>query len=143
MASVSILKDASEQAAGDIADLMASLRGDTQSRGTLDELKLLVADPDVRIFVAEDGGKILGVAFLFIHNKFGKRTGYVEDVVVSEASRGQGFGRKLMEALIGEARASGISSLSLTSRPAREAANALYQKLGFEKIETNPYKLVL
>ncbi len=51
--------------------------------------------------------------------------GHVDDVVVDEALRGGGVGRLLMEAVHAEARRLGLRHLDLTSRPAREAANAL------------------
>jgi ribosomal protein S18 acetylase RimI-like enzyme len=66
--------------------------------------------------------------------------GHVDDVVVDEALRGQGIGRLLMEAVHAEARRRGLRHLDLTSRPAREAANALYQSLGYERRDTNVYR---
>ena len=33
----------------------------------------------------------------------------------------------------------GLDGVKLTSRPAREAANRLYLRLGFEPVETNVY----
>ena len=35
------------------------------------------------------------------------------------------------------------SNVTLTSRPSREAANRLYVRLGFQRIETNVYRYVL
>jgi len=69
--------------------------------------------------------------------------GHVDDVVVDEALRGSGVGRLLMEAVHAEARGLGLRHLDLTSRPAREAANALYQSLGYERRDTNVYRLRL
>ena len=34
-----------------------------------------------------------------------------------------------------------VDCIHLTSNPKREAANALYQKMGFEKKETNCYMM--
>ncbi|MFZ8877912.1 MAG: hypothetical protein ACO2Z4_10905 [Ilumatobacteraceae bacterium] len=39
-----------------------------------------------------------------------------------------------------EAARRGAKNVSLTSRPSREAANRLYQRLGFEPYETNLYR---
>jgi len=69
--------------------------------------------------------------------------GHVDDVVVDEALRGGGVGRLLMEAVHAEARRLGLRHLDLTSRPAREAANALYLSLGYERRDTNVYRLRL
>ncbi|MCC6568182.1 MAG: GNAT family N-acetyltransferase, partial [Anaerolineales bacterium] len=41
------------------------------------------------------------------------------------------------------AREAGASNISLTSNPKREAANLLYQRLGFQRRETNLYILHL
>ena len=35
----------------------------------------------------------------------------------------------------------GLKNINLTSRPQRMAANNFYQKIGFEKQETNVYRL--
>ena len=68
---------------------------------------------------------------------------WIEDVVVDEASRGRGVGEALNRAAIERARREGASTVDLTSRPSREAANRLYQRLGFEERSTNVYRLTL
>jgi GNAT superfamily N-acetyltransferase len=67
--------------------------------------------------------------------------GHVDDVVVDEASRGIGVGRRLMQAVHAEAERLGLRHLDLTSGPFRVAANALYQALGYERRDTNCYRL--
>ena len=44
---------------------------------------------------------------------------------------------------IERARELDAKTVDLTSRPSREAANRLYQRIGFEPRETNVYRLVL
>ena len=68
---------------------------------------------------------------------------WIEDVVVDEAARGSGVGAALNQAALDHARAVGAKTVDLTSRPSREAANRLYQRLGFEPRETNVYRLTL
>ncbi len=87
--------------------------------------------------------KIVGMASLYRIDRLDRTIGRVEDVVVDASTRGQGVGRGLMEGLIEEAKKQGISRLFLTSRPERVEANHLYQKVGFVKHETNPYKMDL
>jgi ribosomal protein S18 acetylase RimI-like enzyme len=41
------------------------------------------------------------------------------------------------------ARSLGAKTVDLTSRPSREAANRLYQRIGFEPRETNVYRYTL
>jgi ribosomal protein S18 acetylase RimI-like enzyme len=71
------------------------------------------------------------------------RTAHVEDVVVDAGYRGRGTGERLMRELIALARAQGADAMALTSNPSREAANRLYQRLGFELGGTNYYSLDL
>jgi ribosomal protein S18 acetylase RimI-like enzyme len=68
---------------------------------------------------------------------------WIEDVAVDEAARGQEIGDALSRAAVDHARAHGARTIELTSRPAREVANRLYRKLGFEIRNTNVYRLVL
>jgi GNAT superfamily N-acetyltransferase len=67
----------------------------------------------------------------------------LEDVVVDQTARGQGVGAALTNASIQVARDWGANYLALTSNPHREAANKLYQKLGFKRWETNVYRFDL
>ena len=66
---------------------------------------------------------------------------WIEDVVVDEALRGRSIGRLLVEKAVGYAATLGDGTLLLTSRPSREAANALYRSCGFEFKETNNYTM--
>ena len=68
---------------------------------------------------------------------------WIEDVVVDESARGRGVGEALNRAALERARAAGAKTVDLTSRPSREAANRLYQRLGFEPRETNVYRFQL
>jgi len=68
---------------------------------------------------------------------------WIEDVVVDETVRGRGIGEALNREAIDRARAAGATTVDLTSRSSREAANRLYQRLGFEKRATNVYRLAL
>jgi ribosomal protein S18 acetylase RimI-like enzyme len=68
---------------------------------------------------------------------------WIEDVVVDESQRGQGTGAALIRAAIELAAAKGAITVDLTSRPAREAANRLYRRVGFEVRDTNVYRVKL
>ena len=104
-----------------------------------------VASPGTRIFVAENDEKhIVGCATLCVFESPTGRKASIEDVVVLPAYRGQGIGRTLLQRIIDFA-GSKLSpiDLHLTSSPWREEANALYLALGFEKRDTNVYKMSL
>ena len=91
----------------------------------------------------DQNGPIVGSGTLaFFRVPTGLR-GHIEDVVVDQPVRGKGIGEALVDALISSAKELGIESLSLTCNPTRVAANKMYQKMGFEKRETNIYGLNL
>jgi ribosomal protein S18 acetylase RimI-like enzyme len=144
MITVTKLSEASEHGIQDINHLLTQLREDaTEHAGSITDLKKIVADPNVALIVAKDDERVIGMATLYMITKFAKRTAHVEDVVVDSGYRGQGLGQKVMEVLIQTARDEGVKTVHLTSRPERVAGNKLYQKLGFQKKETNVYSLKL
>lgn len=92
------------------------------------------------LLVATEDGIFLGSMTLVV---FPIPTGvraWIEDVVVDEAARGKGVGAALNTEAIRLATEMGAKSIDLTSRPSREAANRLYQRLGFEVRDTNVYR---
>ena len=64
-------------------------------------------------------------------------------MVVDESVRGRGVGEALNREAVDRARAAGATTVDLTSRPEREAANRLYSRLGFRQRDTNVYRLSL
>ena len=104
-----------------------------------------VAAPGTRIFIAENDEKhIVGCATLCVFESPTGRKASVEDVVVLPAYRGQGIGRTLLQRIIDFAKNKlAPIDLRLTSNPSRTEANAMYQALGFEKRDTNVYKMSL
>ena len=95
-------------------------------------------------------GRLAGTASIYFVCTLLAKKGYVEDVVVDGDYQGRGLGRMLMQQLIelaGNFCAQGVQFgrhyVDLTSDPAREAANALYQKLGFVRRKANVYRLHL
>ena len=108
------------------------------------EVEELLGLPTTTQFVARDDiGTIVGVATLVVFRIPTALRAWIEDVVVDEAAGGQGIGTLLTEAMLDKARTLGCKTVDLTSRPSREAANALYRKVGFEQRETNVYRIEL
>lgn len=95
------------------------------------------------LFVARDGDAVVGVATLVVYRVPTGLKAWIEDVVVDEAARGLGVGEALTLAALDEARTLGVRAVDLTSRPSREAAHSLYQKLGFSTRETSVYRRTL
>jgi len=100
----------------------------------------LVEGADTVVFIARLEGAIVGTLTLAFYRIPTGLKAWIEDVVVDDAARGHGVGRLLSEAALDEARRRGTKNVSLTSRPSREAANRLYQRIGFEIRETNLYR---
>jgi ribosomal protein S18 acetylase RimI-like enzyme len=110
---------------------------------TAEQLAEIVASPDSVLYLARVDGRIAGSLTLAFYRIPTGLKAWIEDVVVDGSARGQGVGGELNKAAIAEARRRGAKHVSLTSRPARETANQLYQRLGFEHYETNVYRLTL
>ncbi len=110
----------------------------------LGALRRVVEQDGTVLLLARDGdGAILGTLTLVT---FAIPTGaraIIEDVVVDDAARGRGIGAALVAGALDAARARGVRTVDLTSRPARAAANRLYERSGFVRRETNVYRLLL
>ena len=104
-------------------------------------LKNALNDPNVHVYVIRDGGHIVATGTLCIKHTLEFAIADIESVVVSFSCRGRGYGRELMRAMVEAAKGFKAHHIQLTSNPARVAANRLYQELGFERYETNCYKM--
>ena len=109
----------------------------------VEALATALASDELEVWVAKEDENIIGMATLVMLRELSGVSGEVDDVVVLPATQRKGVGRALMEKIIHRAKERGMQELDLTSRASRVAANALYQKLGFEKRETNPYRMKL
>jgi len=103
----------------------------------------VITHPDNELWIVKDEDLIIGMATLVLAHKLPATTAYIEHLVIDEKFRGKGYGKELIEKLIERARARGAQKIDLTTRPVREAANKLYQKLGFELRQTNCYRMKL
>lgn len=121
----------------DLASLMQELSGNIIF--TRESLERMLADPNSHLYVIREEGRIVACACLCIFHQPFSTDATIESVVVSSKMRGKGLGRKLMEHLLEEATKMNVDCIHLTSNPKREAANVLYQKMGFERKETNCY----
>lgn len=111
---------------------------------TREDLEEIMASPATTILVArDDEGAIIGSLTLVVFRTPTGARAWIEDVVVDEATRGQGAGTALVEEAIRLAAEAGARTVDLTSRPSRAAANALYEKAGFRARETNVYRCEL
>ncbi len=105
-----------------------------------DGLAAIVGNPDCVLFVARLDGVIVGSLTLAMYPLPTGRKAWIDDVVVDDVARGQGIGEALSRAALDEAGRRGAKEVDLTSRPKREAANRLYQRMGFVARDTNVYR---
>jgi ribosomal protein S18 acetylase RimI-like enzyme len=105
------------------------------------ELEEMVTAPGTFVLMARDADRhIIGSLTLVIFRIPTGMRAWIEDVVVDESARGQGAGEALNQFALDIARREGCKTVDLTSRPSREAANRLYQRLGFVARDTNVYR---
>ncbi len=109
---------------------------------TWEQLKALIESESSTLLVAREPdkrGPIAGILCLTVYRVPTGLRSIIEDVIVDESMRRRGIGEALMRRAIDLAREAGAEGVSLTSNPRREAANLLYQSMGFELRKTNPY----
>lgn len=110
------------------------------------ELVEVVATPGNLVLVARarggEGAIVGSLTLVTFRIPTGMRA-WIEDVVVDGEARGRGVAHALNRAALAAARERGCKTVDLTSRPSREAANRLYQRLGFEARETNVWRFDL
>jgi ribosomal protein S18 acetylase RimI-like enzyme len=136
---VEVLREVTDEVVEAFARLVPQLSATAAlpDRAALDSI---VSSPADTLLIARLQGAIVGTLTLVM---FPIPTGvraWIEDVVVDEAARGQGIGEALSLEAVSIARAAGARTVDLTSRPAREAAGRLYERVGFQVYETRVYR---
>ena len=92
--------------------------------------------PDYKIYVGEEGGRIVGSFALLVMLNLGHcgaPSAIVEDVVVDPQMQGRGVGAAMMSAAMDLARDKGCYKLVLSSNAKRVRAHAFYERLGFTR----------
>lgn len=110
-----------------------------QQRG----LNAILSDPALgEILVARQNGQIVGMVNVLysISTALGARVALLEDMVVVPAMRGSGLGSQLLAAAIKHAKQRGCLRITLLTDADNYAAQAFYQKQGFEKSSMIPLR---
>lgn len=95
---------------------------------------------DAVIFIAEDGGEIIGAILAWVHQPrdipvlIPRGLVSVDNLVVAEPYRNQGVGQALMERVYLWAEARGLKQIQLTVWDFNQGAVEFYEKLGFEML---------
>ena len=108
---------------------------------TRDQLALMLSGGSSCLFIAqrqEPGSTaIMGLATLALYRVPTGLRGIIEDVIVDKNVRGRGIGEALTRACLDFAQEAGCPQVMLSSNPGRQAANRLYQRMGFKLRNTN------
>ena len=107
---------------------------------TVAELTEMVTSPATELLIARVAGTVVGSLTLVIFRIPTGVRAWIEDVVVDADARGQGVGEALNRFAVDLAAERGARTVDLTSRPSREAANRLYQRMGFKARESTVYR---
>ena len=128
-----------------VNDIHADARPDIfihgQRKYTDSELKDLLADPARPVFVAEEGGEVLGYAFCVIenterHNLRAEKTLFIDDICVDETRRGNGIGKALYDYVNQYAREIGCRRITLNVWSFDTGATEFYKKMGMHPLKT-------
>lgn len=116
-----------------VAELLGQLGYPTEPAAVQARLERLVIVGD-RVVVAELAGEVVGLAHLHVsptieHERPAAKLGAL---VVSDAHRGQGIGRALVEAVESEARLRGAGVFFLTTAERRDDAHTFYESVGLD-----------
>ena len=142
MTEVNTARYASEELLAEVNRLLPQLSSSAPAM-TMEQLTDFLDSSAITLFLATHEGRTVGMLTLAM---FPIPTGiraWIEDVVVDADARGLGAGALLTTTAIEHAKRHGAVTVDLTSRPAREAANALYRKVGFVQRETNVFRYLV
>ena len=122
-----------------LADLATQLGYPSVSDEIIGRLSHLSARPDDAVLVATDAtDAVIGwvhvgrVASLAVSD-----TAQIGGLVVDDAHRSGGIGAELLEAAEAWAREHGATSMTVSSRVARERAHRFYEREGYERLKTS------
>ncbi|MBO4457581.1 MAG: GNAT family N-acetyltransferase [Butyrivibrio sp.] len=107
-----------------------------------DELKAILKDESVRVYVAAEGKEILGYTFCMI-NELPKKPFiahfkymYIDDLCVDERYRGKDIAKALFEHVKKEAKVLGCREITLNVWEGNDRARAFYDKMGMTPQKT-------
>lgn len=103
--------------------------------------EVLTENNKVSVLACFIGDRIVGIASMAVYRVISGSKGWIEDVVVDKDYRGMGIGRKLIEKLLAISIEQQLIEVLLFTEEHRTSAIELYEKLGFNKRDSNIYIL--
>ena len=106
------------------------------------ELEAILKAEDVKVYVADEDGRVLGYAFCMLQETLHKpfvvsfKYMYIDDLCVDSACRGKGIGKKLFAHVCEEAKALGCRDITLNVWEGNDSARAFYDHMGMKPKET-------
>jgi ribosomal protein S18 acetylase RimI-like enzyme len=137
---VEVVRDATDDVVSAFSRLLPQL---SRSALPLDEpavSRMLNHDANT-VFVARVEGEIVGMLTLVMVPIPSGLRARIEDVVVDGTARGKGVATALTVAALDAAQVARARTVDLTSRPERDAAGRLYERLGFRERDSRVYRL--
>ena len=124
-----------------LRDHPSAFGSDYEEEQSGDLSRMIGAPPSVTLGGFADG-TLVGTAGLLVANRVKQRhKGHISAVYVAPAWRRSGLARGLIDQLVAQARADGLSVLTLSVTVGNEAARRLYQRVGFTVYGVEPRSL--
>jgi L-phenylalanine/L-methionine N-acetyltransferase len=100
-----------------------------------DDFKPIYADLLAKgiVYVFENDGKKVGMFKLFAHTYRTSHIAYLGGVAVHPDFAGQGFGNKMLKAILDLSRERGFLRIELSTATINDKAIHLYEKMGFQR----------
>lgn len=107
-------------------------------------LEQILNNPSIgTLYVAREGKRVIAMASLLytISTAEGGKAAWFEDLVVHPDERKRGIGEALLKHVVTEARAAGITRITLLTDMQNERAQAMYRRAGFVGSPMRPMRL--
>lgn len=137
---VEVLSQATSEAIEAFGRLLPQLSASAEPLDAAGLGAIVTAQANTVLVARDADNRIAGVLTLVMFPIPTALRARIEDVVVDEAARGQGIGEALTREALRLARQAGARNVDLTSRPSRQAAGRLYQRLGFQQRESRVFR---
>lgn len=128
------IREAHEKDYGELMNLYNFFVGyERYSKHDQDSFIRVLHNPQNRIFVAEDDGKLIGFATFSIRDvvRYPRPIAELDELFVVESYRKKGIGKKLMDKIEEKAREQECYRLFIESHYDHKTAHSFYERLGF------------